>query len=226
MQAGPIRVGILEDQQVVRESLVALFESSGMQVVARGENVEGFLEQVKESPPDVALVDLRLERVDSGEVGDGLKVVERLRELHPNTRALVLTSFREMPVVERCFQAGAAGYLCKLNVSCDELVSAVEQVARGEWLVPPEFVSPVPPSARHESTSPLARLTSREREVLSLVAGGADNLQISARLGITERTVKAHVSNLYRKLGVQNRVEMAMLACQMGLARPSDVQHA
>jgi DNA-binding NarL/FixJ family response regulator len=226
MQAGPIRVGILEDQQVVRESLVALFESSGMQVVARGENVEGFLEQVKESPPDVALVDLRLERADSGEVGDGLKVVERLRELHPNTRALVLTSFREMPVVERCFQAGAAGYLCKLNVSCDELVSAVEQVARGEWLVPPEFVSPVPPSARHESSSPLARLTSREREVLSLVAGGADNLQISARLGITERTVKAHVSNLYRKLGVQNRVEMAMLACQMGLARPSDVQHA
>ena len=226
MQAGPIRVGILEDQQVVRESLVALFESSGMQVVARGENVEGFLEQVKESPPDVALVDLRLERADSSEVGDGLKVVERLRELHPNTRALVLTSFREMPVVERCFQAGAAGYLCKLNVSCDELVSAVEQVARGEWLVPPEFVSPVPPSARHESSSPLARLTSREREVLSLVAGGADNLQISARLGITERTVKAHVSNLYRKLGVQNRVEMAMLACQMGLARPSDVQHA
>jgi DNA-binding NarL/FixJ family response regulator len=226
MQAGPIRVGILEDQQVVRESLVALFESSGMQVVARGEDVEGFLAQIKESPPDVALVDLRLERVDSGEVGDGLKVVERLRELHPNTRALVLTSFREMPVVERCFQAGAAGYLCKLNVSCDELVSAVEQVARGEWLVPPEFVSPVPPSARHESSSPLARLTSREREVLSLVAGGADNLQISARLGITERTVKAHVSNLYRKLGVQNRVEMAMLACQMGLARPSDVQHA
>lgn len=226
MQAGSIRVGILEDQQVVRESLVALFESSGMQVVARGDTVEGFLDQVKDSPPDVALVDLRLERADSGEVGDGLKVVERLRELHPNTRALVLTSFREMPVVERCFQAGAAGYLCKLNVSCDELVSAVEQVARGEWLVPPEFVSPVPPSARNESASPLARLTSREREVLSLVAGGADNLQISARLGITERTVKAHVSNLYRKLGVQNRVEMAMLACQMGLARPSDVQHA
>lgn len=226
MQAGPIRVGILEDQQVVRESLVALFESSGMQVVAHGDTVESFLAQIQDSPPDVALVDLRLERADSGEVGDGLTVVERLRELHPNTRALVLTSFREMPVVERCFQAGAAGYLCKLNVSCDELVSAVEQVARGEWLVPPEFVSPVPPTARNEQASPLARLTSREREVLSLVAGGADNLQISARLGITERTVKAHVSNLYRKLGVQNRVEMAMLACQMGLARPSDVQHA
>jgi DNA-binding NarL/FixJ family response regulator len=226
MRSGPIRVGILEDQQVFQECLVALLESSGMQVVARGQDVEGFLAQVKESPPDVALVDLRLERPDSAVVEDGLKVVEALRERQPNTRAIVLTSYREMSEVERCFRAGVAGYLCKLNVSYAELVSAIERVARGEWLVPPELVSPVPPLTPNESSSSLGRITSREREVLSMVAVGADNLQISARLGITERTVKAHVSNLYRKLGVQNRVEMAMLACQLGLAHPSDLRPA
>ncbi|QRN96266.1 response regulator transcription factor [Archangium violaceum] len=222
-----IRVGILEDQRVFRESLIALFESSGMEVVARGADVEGFLAQLQQQAPDVAIVDLRLERSDTEEVGNGLELVEKLRDQYPNTRSLVLSAFRDMPLVERCFQAGAVGYLCKLNVGCDEVLAAVEQVARGEWLVPPEFVVPATRSPERDARAALlGRITEREREVLTLVAAGTDNLQISARLGITERTVKAHVSNLYRKLGVQNRVEMAMVACQLGLARPADAQHA
>ena len=226
MQAGRIRVGILEDQQIFRESLVAIFEQAGMEVVVRSPDVEGFLAQLQHAVPDVAVVDLTLERLDGKPAGDGLSLVEALRERYPHTRSLVLTGSRDLPLLERCFKTGAAGYLCKLNVSCGELVSAVERVARGEWLVPPELVcpSPVPPAAPEPSASPLGRLTVREREVLGLVASGADNLQISARLGITERTVKAHVSNLYRKLGVQNRVEMAMVAFQHGLSRPESVQ--
>ena len=226
MQAGRIRVGILEDQQVFRESLVAIFEQAGMDVVVSSPDVEGFLAQLQQAVPDVAVVDLRLERLDGKEAGDGLLLVETLRERYPHTRALVLTAFRELPLLERCFKAGAAGYLCKLNVSCNALISAVEQVVRGEWLVPPELMcpSPVAPAASEPLASPVGRLTLREREVLGLVASGADNLQISARLGITERTVKAHVSNLYRKLGVQNRVEMAMVAVHNGLARPESMQ--
>ena len=223
--AGRIRIGILEDQQVFRESLVALFQGSGMDVVAQGRDVEGFLAQVREVKPDVVLVDLRLERPDSREVQDGLKVVEALREQQPQTRALILSSIRELPVMERCFQAGAAGFLSKLTVSGTELVAAVEQVARGEWVVPADFMSPAQAARTERPATPLDRLTLREREVLTLVASGADNLQISARLGITERTVKAHVSNLYRKLGVQNRVEMAMMAYQTGLSTPADAQH-
>lgn len=219
-----IRIGILEDQQVFRESLVAIFEGAGMDVVAKGSEVEGFLAQLEGQPPDVALVDLRLERMDGGEVGSGLRVVETLRERHPRTRALVLSAHRDPSVLTRCFRAGASGYLCKLNVSCADLLSAVESVARGERLVPPDFALA---GAGAEAGSPsLDRLTHREREVLGLVAGGADNLQISAKLGITERTVKAHVSNLYRKLGVQNRVEMAVLAFQAGLPLPSEAQLA
>ncbi|HYO55879.1 response regulator transcription factor [Archangium sp.] len=225
MQEGRIRIGILEDQQLFRESLVALFESAGLEVVARAQDVEGFLAQVRETPPNVALVDLRLERSDSKEVGDGLRVIEVLREKYPQTRSLVLSAYREMPLLERCYQAGAAGYLSKLTASSTELIAAVEQVARGEWLVPPEFMSPTQSLRREHASSPVDRLTLREREVLGMVAAGADNLKISARLGITERTVKAHVSNLYRKLGVQNRVEMAMVAYQSGIVRPAEEQH-
>ncbi|AKJ00033.1 DNA-binding NarL/FixJ family response regulator [Archangium gephyra] len=224
--SGPIRIGILEDQQIFRDSLVTLFQGSGMEVVVQGRETQGFLAQVLEAKPDVVLVDLRLESPDSQEVGDGLKVVEALREQQSQIRALVLSSHRELPVMERCFQAGAAGYLSKLTVNSAELITAVEQVARGEWVVPADFMSPVQAAARSErAATPLDRLTLREREVLGLVASGADNLQISARLGITERTVKAHVSNLYRKLGVQNRVEMAMMAYQSGLSTPADSQH-
>ncbi|HEX8819740.1 MAG TPA: response regulator transcription factor [Archangium sp.] len=219
MESGSIRLAILEDQQIFRESLISLFEAAGMQVVARDGRAQGFLAQVEETKPDVVLVDVRLESTTSHEVDDGLRVVEVLRERHPDIRSLVLTSYRDLPLLERCFQAGAAGYLCKLNVSCDEVVSAVERVARGEWLVPPEFVEQTQPAARDERGNMLGRLTLREREVLGFVASGADNLQIAARLDITERTVKAHVSNLYRKLGVNNRVEMAMLALQMGVPR-------
>jgi two-component system, NarL family, nitrate/nitrite response regulator NarL len=205
-----IRLGILEDQQVFRESLMALFEDAGMRVVVSGGTVDEFLGQLGSSVLDVALVDLRLEQPDSWAVDNGLRLVEVLRERNTSTRSLVLSAHREVPVIERCFQAGAVGYLCKLNVGSARLVSAVQQVARGEWLVPPELVLPGrPASAAHASL--LDRLTQREREVLGMVASGADNLQISARLGITERTVKAHVSNLYRKLDVQNRVEMAMV---------------
>jgi len=214
-----IRLGILEDQQVFRESLVALFEGAGMQVLASGANVDEVLAQLGTESLDVAVVDLRLERPDSWAVDSGLRLVEILRERSPNTRALVLSAHREVAVLERCFQAGAVGYLCKLNVSSARLLSAVEQISRGEWLVPPELVSPGRPTSA-EYTSPLERLTQREREVLTMVASGADNLQISARLGITERTVKAHVSNLYRKLEVQNRVEMAMVMYQSNRILP------
>ena len=137
-----IRIGILEDQQVFRESLVAIFESAGMDVVAKGAEAEGFLAQLEGVGPDVALVDLRLDRMDGGEVGSGLKVVEALRARHPHTRALVLSAHRDPSMLTRCFRAGASGYLCKLNVSCSELLSAVTSVARGERLMPPELGTP------------------------------------------------------------------------------------
>jgi two-component system nitrate/nitrite response regulator NarL len=220
----PIRVGILEDQQIMLESLVSIFESSGIEVVARATSVEDFLLRTRQTPPDVAVVDLRLERMDSHEVADGYRAVELLHDFQPKVRPLVLSANRDPMEVERCFRAGAVGYLCKHNVSCATLLDAVERVARGERLVPPELF---PNSAAVEDASPaqgaLRRLTAREREVLGYIALGADNLKIAVCLGITERTVKAHITSIYRKLDVENRTQMAMLACQLGVERPANV---
>jgi two-component system nitrate/nitrite response regulator NarL len=217
-----LRVGILEDQQLFLESLVSVFEASGVQVVARSGTVEDFLARIRQQQRvDVALVDLRLEHLDSEAVSDGLRAVELLHDFHPSVRPLVLSANREAAQVERCLRAGAAGYVCKQNVSCASLLEAVERVARGERLVPPElFPSPVQGEDSVKALGELHRLTAREREVLSYIASGADNLKIAACLGITERTVKAHITSIYRKLDVENRTQMAMLACQLGIERP------
>jgi two-component system nitrate/nitrite response regulator NarL len=220
----PIRVGILEDQQIMLESLVSIFESSGIEVIARSSSVADFLSRTRQEAPDVAVVDLRLERMDSQEVADGYRAVELLHDFHPQVRSLVLSAHRDPMEVERCFQAGAAGYLCKQSVGCATLLEAVERVARGERLVPPElFSSPMVVEDSSPARGALQRLTLREREVLGYVASGADNLKIAVCLGITERTVKAHITNIYRKLDVENRTQMAMLACQLGVERPVNV---
>lgn len=219
--SSPIRVGLLGDQQLFLESLVSVLEASGIQVVARSNTLEDFLSRMRQQPPDVALVDLRLEHPDSGGVSDGMRAVELLHDFHPHVRPLVLSANRDAAQVERCLRAGAAGYVCKQNASCAALLEAVERVASGERLVPPElFPGPVQGEYPSPALGALQQLTSREREVLGYIASGADNLKIAACLGITERTVKAHITSIYRKLAVENRTQMAMLACQLGVERP------
>jgi two-component system, NarL family, nitrate/nitrite response regulator NarL len=216
-----IRVGILEDQQVFLESLVSLCESSGFEVVASCSSVEDFMARMRQQPPDVALVDLRLERSRQDAGGGGVRAVELLHDFFPGVRSLVLSGNQEAGVVERCFQAGASGYLCKLNVSTTELVEAVTRVAQGENMRPLASFSTDAENPASDADPGVRRLTPREFEVLRYVATGADNLKIAACLDITERTVKAHITSIYRKLKVENRTQMAMLACQLGLERPA-----
>lgn len=171
------------------------------------------------------MADLRLEHPLHGEVTDGLRVVELLHDFYPGVRAIILSGSREPALVHRCFQAGAAGYLFKQHVGCAAVLEAVERVARGERLTPPEFAgaTPLAEPRAHVPSGALEQLTAREREVLGYIAAGADNLKIAAHLGITERTVKAHITRIYRKLGPENRTQMAVLACQLGIERPTTV---
>ncbi|SEM48567.1 two component transcriptional regulator, LuxR family [Stigmatella aurantiaca] len=222
MADSSIRVGILEDQQVFLESLVSLCEGSGFEVVASCSNVEDFMARTRQHPPDVALVDLRLERTQQDRMTDGVRAVELLHDFFPGVRSLVLSANQDAEVIERCFQAGAAGYLCKMNVGCTELVEAVTRVAQGESLRPlASFSTSASETEQATEDSGVRRLTPREFEVLRYVSTGADNLKIAACLDITERTVKAHITSIYRKLKVENRTQMAMLACQLGLERPA-----
>ena len=205
------RVVLLEDHQVVRESLAGFLDASGLQVVGQFGDAEPFLAALPRLRPDVVLVDLVLRKSDGKPGVDGIQVVATVRESFPGIRVLVLTGKDDPQLVRRAIHAGAAGFFSKLTASSEELVLAIRTAARGEPL-PQVAVPPAPPEV-----GLLAQVTDREREVLGCVAAGMDNLKIAALLDITERTVKAHLSNLYRKLGSESRTQLALLARELGI---------
>jgi DNA-binding NarL/FixJ family response regulator len=224
-----IRVAILEDQQVFRECLVAVLEGAGIEVVASCSQTAPFLAKVREAVPDVAVLDLRLEIPGRDEASSGLTALQCLHDFYPGVKALVMSGNQDSAVVEQCLSAGAAGYLWKQSVGLGEVVEAVQRVARGERLMPLGLAWTSSMQGFHAEQEPVAiggelsKLTLREREVLGYIAAGADNLKIAACLGITERTVKAHITSIYKKLGPENRTQLAVLACQLGVQRPATV---
>jgi DNA-binding NarL/FixJ family response regulator len=221
----PVRVALLEDQRIMRDSLAELLDTSGVKVVLSAGDANAFLSRLHQDPPDVAIIDLTLESDDGGTITDGLTILRELRQWHPDVRVLVLSGNRNAQVIERCYDEGAAGYLYKLSTDPESLVAAIRAVARGERLVPLQLAHGASGiGGSHESqSSQLLALTAREREVLGYIAGGADNLKIATFLKISERTVKAHVSSLYRKLGPENRAQLALLARQLGVRPPQGV---
>ncbi|MBF5045503.1 response regulator transcription factor [Aggregicoccus sp. 17bor-14] len=213
-----LRVALLEDEPLFRDMLADVLASEGIEVLTRDAQVEPFLYAVDRAPPDVAIVDLRLER--DGDVEAGLAAVRALHARHPAVRLLVLSGVHGPGLEARCLAAGASAYLCKLEVGRDALLQVVRALARGEQQLPPSFGELRQAHAAERARAhPLPHLTPRELEVLRHVALGMDNLKISAHLGITERTVKAHIGALYAKLGVENRAEMALRGAELGLQR-------
>ncbi len=218
-EAPRLRVAILEDHYLMRESLADVLTSSGFEVPIQSGDAQAFLAQVAELQPDLAIVDLTLETEDGSSTVDGVEVLREMREYHPEIRALVVSASRNPETVARCYREGAAGYLYKLTASCDSVLSAIQAITQGKRLFPFQFLeeSLKQVDSRELVPSVLGNLTRREREVLGYVGNGADNLKIASLLKITERTVKAHISSLYRKLGPQNRVELALLARHHGV---------
>jgi len=223
-EAVQMQVAILEDHRVMRESLAGVLETSGFRVTAKCGDPRSFLASIAEQHPHVAIIDLTLETDDGSPVLDGISVLNELREYYPEVRTLVLSATRAPDIVEQCYREGAGGYLYKLTASCDSVRAAVQAVAEGKRLFPFQFMENnlKPSESRTTPPNALSNLTGREREVLSHVASGADNLKIATLLKITERTVKAHVSSLYRKLGPENRVELALLARHLGVRAPQE----
>lgn len=217
----PVRVAILEDQVIFRDALEDMLLSEDLQVVVSTGSSEEFLRRVEGAQLDVAIIDLRLERPGAGVVEDGLDVVRELSRSRPDLRQLVLSGAWDPALVSQCYTAGASAFLCKLEVGREPLLAAVRALGRGERRLPDSLdeLRRIDEEVRAHA-SPLAHLTPRERDVLRHVAVGMDNLKVAAHLGITERTVKAHVCSLYRKLGVENRAEMALKGRELGL-RPS-----
>jgi two-component system, NarL family, response regulator LiaR len=207
-----IRVLIADDHAVVRRGLRTFLElQDEIEVVGEAEDGEQALAEAERLDPDVVLLDLVMPRVD------GLAALHGLRERSPRTRVIVLTTFLDDDKLLPAVRAGAAGYLLK-DVEPKELVGAIRTVHAGEALLHPAAAARVMAELVESSRpSPASLLTPRETEVLALVARGQPNKVIARELGVSEKTVKTHVSNVLGKLGVTDRTQAALYAVREGL---------
>ena len=212
--ADAIGVLIVVDHAVVREGLRTFLElQDGISVVGEAGDGEEAVRQAEALHPDVVLMDLVMPRLD------GVGAMRELRRRLPATRVIVLTSFAEDDRLLPAIQAGAAGYLLK-NVAPAELARAVRAAHAGEALLDPVIAARLVDAISQPPGEPASgRLTSREQEVLALIARGFSNKRIARELGIAEKTVKTHVGHVLAKLGVTDRTQAAVHAVRMGLDR-------
>jgi two-component system, NarL family, response regulator LiaR len=211
-----IRVLIADDHAVVREGLRGFLAlQDDVEVVGEATDGEEAVAAAEQLTPDVALVDLVMPRVD------GLEAIGRIREVAPATRIIVLTSFADEDKMLPAVRAGAVGYLLK-DVAPQDLVAAIRTVNDGETLLHPAVVRELVREVAGSRRAPAADnpLTAREREVLGLIARGRANKAIAFELGVAEKTVKTHVSNILAKLNVTDRTQAALYAVREGLVDP------
>ena len=215
----PIQILIADDHEVVRDGLRLILEGEEEFVVV-GEAADG-REAVRltgELSPQVVLMDLRMPGMD------GLEAIEHIHARWPEVAVVILTTYNEDELMVRGLRAGARGYLLK-DTKRQALFDALRAAARGEALLRPEVLTRLlnqlspPPQSDQKPARDALRLTEREREVLAGAARGERSKEIAARLGISERTVKAYLSSIYSKLGVDSRAAAIAVAAQRGLLR-------
>jgi two-component system, NarL family, response regulator LiaR len=202
---------------VVRQGLRTFLElQEGIEVVAEAEDGEEAVALAEQTTPDVVLLDLVMPRLG------GADALRRIREVSPQSRVIVLTSFFDDERLFPAIRAGAAGYLLK-DVQPQELVRAIKSVHEGNALLAPAVASRVLEELAAGGDRPRSAdlLTAREREVLTLIARGMPNKVIARELAVSEKTVKTHVSNLLGKLGLTDRTQAAVFAVREGLV-PKD----
>ncbi len=210
-----IKVLIVDDHQVVRQGLRTFLDLND-DILVVGEASDGMaaVEMTAQLSPEVVLMDLVMPRLD------GITATSRIKALGRDTKVIALTSFAEDDKVFPAIQAGASSYLLK-DVTPDALVEAIRAVHHGEARLHPEIVQKLMDqvASRPTEAAPASPpLTGRELEVIRLVSQGKSNREIAQALVISEKTAKAHVSNILGKLGLNDRTQMAVYAINNGLA--------
>ena len=212
MMSDSIRVLIADDHLIVREGLRLILETGeGFELVGEATDGAEAVRLAHELSPDVILMDLRMPNMD------GLAAIERLRVEQPQVAVVILTTYNEDDLMLRGLRAGARGYLLK-DTDRETLLNTIRAAARGETLLKPEIMARLLSQAEpHSKPHSDLDLTDREREVLAAVARGERSKEIAAQMGITERTVKAHLASIYNKLGVDSRAAAIAVASLRGL---------
>jgi DNA-binding NarL/FixJ family response regulator len=207
-----IRVAIADDHRVVRvglEQLLATFDD--VELVGSADGGEAAAALVASTKPDVMLLDLSMPDVD------GIEVTRRAAAASPDTRVVLFTSFSDRDQILQALDAGAIGYLLK-DAEPEAIHDALRAAARGESPLAPKAAAELLAS-RAAGPSGGVELTTRERDVLQLVIAGDANKQIARKLGISEKTVKGHLTNLFQRIGVQDRTQAALWAERNGIFR-------
>jgi DNA-binding NarL/FixJ family response regulator len=222
--AGPIRVLVADDQELVRTGFCAILEAAdGITVVAEAANGAQAVRAAAGHQPDVILMDVRMPEMN------GLEATRRItggdRAARP--RVVMLTTFDLDEYVYEALRAGASGFLLK-DAPRHDLIAAVRIAAAGDALLAPSVTMRLidafarRPAQTLPAPSRLASLTVRERDILLRLARGLTNAEIAADLVVSEATVKSHVGNLLAKLGLRDRVQAAILAYETGIVRPGE----
>ncbi len=213
-----LKVLIVDDHPIFREGLRQSLEARQIRVAAAVDDGTKLQEALRNNAaPDVVLMDIEL----PGD--DGIFLTRQLRAEHPEIRVVMLTAHSDSDRIFAAMKAGAVGYLLK-NARADQIFEAVNRVAGGEAILPPEVASRFLDEfqrSRDEDRrrETLASLTPREEEILTLLATGDSNKGIAKSLLISEQTVKSHVANIFRKLEINDRTNAAVLAVRLGLDR-------
>ena len=222
--SAPVRILVVDDHTLFRRGLTALLgRDAGLQVVGAAADAGEAQRRAAELQPDLILLDNHLPGVT------GVAALPALRQAAPGARVLMLTVSEDEADLGAALRAGASGYLLK-TIEGDALVTAIQRVMRGASVVAEEMTGKLvaayrgaasPPAAAPDPVaapaSPIEQLSPREREILRGIARGASNKEIARELGIAETTVKIHVQHVLRKLGLNSRVQAAVLATAQGL---------
>ena len=209
----PIRILLADDHMVVRQGLRVLLEQAGMVVIGEASDGQEALRIAHEQSPDVAVLDLAMPHLN------GLETARRLREALPHTKIVLLTVHTEDPYVLEALQAGAVGYVLKTQAAVD-IVQAIRDVLQEGIYLSPRVSRAVVTAYLTRSDLPPDPLTSREREIVQLIAEGQTMKEIAWRLGLSIKTVESHRINLMRKLDIHETATLVRYAIRRGLTSP------
>jgi len=212
-----IKVILADDHAVVRDGVKAVIERKGkdLKIIGEAENGKDVLEMAKHKPADVYVLDISMPQLN------GIETTDRLKKLDPENKIIILSMHDGQAYVEKALQAGAEGYILKKGAT-EEVIHAIREVFKGERYLSPGIAKYVIQGFLESKqgtnpTMPFSRLTSREREILQLIAEGLSTKQIAQKLNIATNTAHVHTNNIMQKISIHNRTDLVRFALKEGV---------